>query len=207
MPISTRGKYKTQTVELVISTLSQVNRCLLYDKSEHRFFSSNSVERNQNQSDKNLSTQVQELLENSKMSPEELSQVFVLLGPGSFTSLRIGVNFAQGLAQSLKIPLFGLPTSSLFPNDFFISLRPALTADLSIEECLKKEIEFLKVSTNSEHTIEVPSKDSLILGTRENFDWPEEEAILRAIQNKANWTKKVEIEYGLTPKISGKRES
>ncbi|NNM54206.1 MAG: tRNA (adenosine(37)-N6)-threonylcarbamoyltransferase complex dimerization subunit type 1 TsaB [Spirochaetales bacterium] len=51
---------------------------------------------------------LQALLEETGITPEQLSGIGCSLGPGSFTGLRIGLCTAKGLAEGWKIPLFGL---------------------------------------------------------------------------------------------------
>lgn len=46
------------------------------------------------------------LLRSTKLRKEDLGGVAVFVGPGSFTGLRIGLSFANGLAFGLKIPVF-----------------------------------------------------------------------------------------------------
>ena len=57
-----------------------------------------------------LSPSIKEALDDCGQSFESLEAVAVALGPGSFTSLRIGLAVAKGMALSLRIPVIGIPT-------------------------------------------------------------------------------------------------
>ena len=57
-----------------------------------------------------LAPAVENLMTHCSVSPADLKALACALGPGSFTSLRIGLAFAKGLALSLNIPLLGIPT-------------------------------------------------------------------------------------------------
>lgn len=57
-----------------------------------------------------LSPGVTDLLERCGARPNDLQAIGVALGPGSFTSLRIGLALTKGMAFALKIPLIGVPT-------------------------------------------------------------------------------------------------
>lgn len=50
------------------------------------------------------------LLERTGTKMDEVKAIGVAIGPGSFTSLRVGLAFAKGLALSRKLPLVGIPT-------------------------------------------------------------------------------------------------
>lgn len=53
---------------------------------------------------------LERLLQRSQVKPEDLKIIAVALGPGSFTSLRIGLGLAKGLALALRIPIVGVPS-------------------------------------------------------------------------------------------------
>lgn len=57
-----------------------------------------------------LTTMIDELLSELKISYQQLQAVAVSSGPGSYTGLRIGVSVAKGLCYSLGIPLLSVPT-------------------------------------------------------------------------------------------------
>lgn len=65
--------------------------------------------------DKTLSTNfvpwVQELLEKNSLKPDDIDTIFVAVGPGSFTGIRVGVTFAKVMAWALNKRL--VPFSSL----------------------------------------------------------------------------------------------
>lgn len=57
-----------------------------------------------------LAPAVQQMLARSSLKASDLQAIGVALGPGSFTSLRIGLAVAKGMALALHLPLVGVPT-------------------------------------------------------------------------------------------------
>jgi tRNA threonylcarbamoyladenosine biosynthesis protein TsaB len=57
-----------------------------------------------------LAPNIQSAFSDCGISPKDLSAVAVALGPGSFTSLRIGLATAKGFCLSQMIPIIGIPT-------------------------------------------------------------------------------------------------
>jgi tRNA threonylcarbamoyladenosine biosynthesis protein TsaB len=53
---------------------------------------------------------IDEALDRSSISRQEIHLIAVGIGPGSFTGLRIGIATAKGLAMALGCPLAGIPT-------------------------------------------------------------------------------------------------
>ncbi len=54
-----------------------------------------------------------ELFTRCRIKPADLEGIAVALGPGSFTSLRIGLAVAKGLAMAVRIPVVGIPTLNI----------------------------------------------------------------------------------------------
>ena len=57
-----------------------------------------------------LAPAIQELLASKNLKMENITAVGVAIGPGSFTSLRVGLALAKGIAFARNIPLIGIPT-------------------------------------------------------------------------------------------------
>ncbi len=57
-----------------------------------------------------LAPAVHSLLKRCKVPSSSLTALGVALGPGSFTSLRIGLAFIKGFALTLHLPVIGIPT-------------------------------------------------------------------------------------------------
>ncbi len=72
-----------------------------------------------------LAPAVADLLARSQTDWEAVQAVAVALGPGSFTSLRVGLAFAKGLCLARGLPLIGVPTL-----DVTAAAAPPLTEDL-----------------------------------------------------------------------------
>lgn len=57
-----------------------------------------------------LAPAIHSLLSRSGIKPASLTAFGVALGPGSFTSLRIGLAVVKGMALAQKLPVVGIPT-------------------------------------------------------------------------------------------------
>lgn len=101
---------------LVINTAQNDNLSLVL-LQEKEILRSTSINAKHKQSDK-LLVEIDKLL---KKDVKKLSHVVVVSGPGSFTSLRIGVVVGNTLAWSLGLPLAELSLDE-FNNDDFINI-------------------------------------------------------------------------------------
>ena len=55
-----------------------------------------------------LLPRIERLLPEAGVEKSDLSALFVSLGPGMYTGLRVGVSVAQGIARALQIPALGV---------------------------------------------------------------------------------------------------
>ena len=51
---------------------------------------------------------IEALLVETRVQKADLSAIFVSIGPGMYTGLRVGISIAKGLAYALRIPLIGV---------------------------------------------------------------------------------------------------
>ena len=77
-----------------------------------------------------LAPAIQELLGKTGIPISELKALGVAIGPGSFTSLRVGLALAKGLALSRHIPLIGIPSLD-------VVARSVPLQDLPLAACLQ----------------------------------------------------------------------
>ena len=63
-----------------------------------------------------LAPAVAELLSRCGMTMNDVLALGVALGPGSFTSLRVGLALVKGLAIARHIPMIGIPTLDILAN-------------------------------------------------------------------------------------------
>ena len=69
-----------------------------------------------------------ELLARCNLTMEAVHALGVALGPGSFTSLRVGLAFVKGLAMARHIPLIGIPTLDILAHAQPITKLPLAVA-------------------------------------------------------------------------------
>lgn len=60
-----------------------------------------------NQSEE-LLFEIDRLIAKNKLSKSDIAKIIVVVGPGSYTGLRVGLSTANALAFGLNIPIFGV---------------------------------------------------------------------------------------------------
>jgi len=66
------------------------------------------------------------LLSRSAVDMQMLSALGVAIGPGSFTSLRVGLSFVKGLALARRLPVIGIPTLDIMALAQPVGTHPLL---------------------------------------------------------------------------------
>lgn len=75
-----------------------------------------------------LAPAVAELLARSGLTMDDIRALGVALGPGSFTSLRVGLSLVKGLALARHLPLIGISTLDILAGAQPASKLPLLVA-------------------------------------------------------------------------------
>lgn len=57
---------------------------------------------------------VETLIQKNNKTPQDIENIYVTIGPGSFTGLRVGLTVAQFMGFSLKKPVHGITTFQAF---------------------------------------------------------------------------------------------
>lgn len=63
---------------------------------------------------------IEEILNESKITFQDLNAIAISKGPGSYTGLRIGVSSAKGLCYALGIPLIAIDTLTILANQIAV---------------------------------------------------------------------------------------
>jgi len=75
-----------------------------------------------------LAPAIFELLTRCGLTMDEIQALGIALGPGSFTSLRVGLSLVKGLSLSRHLPLIGIPTLDILATAQASSRLPLLVA-------------------------------------------------------------------------------
>jgi tRNA threonylcarbamoyladenosine biosynthesis protein TsaB len=75
-----------------------------------------------------LAPAISELLTRCGRKMDDIQALAVALGPGSFTSLRVGLSLVKGLALARRLPLIGIPTLDILAAAQASSRLPMVVA-------------------------------------------------------------------------------
>lgn len=187
---------------LGLSSLSIQGLWVLLDEQAQRLLAFEAWE---DMESRGLSTQIgqrfETLLARANISPQNITALYGVSGPGAFTGLRMGAAFLQGLARSLNVPLRAVPTFDLLNEEFFIPLRPHKTKPLNLAEAIEQKWEFLKLQGPHEQSREFPTMGAKVWGLRDSYLWPSPEQLHRGIQKNLRHPEKFKVVYGSEPTV------
>jgi len=103
-----------------------------------------------------LPTETEKFITECGSSWSDISAVGVVVGPGSFTGIRIGIAYAKGLAMGLGIPVVPINAFELYlaanpdafvaiesgHGDFFVGAKNLPPCTMSIDEIETKQMEW-----------------------------------------------------------------
>jgi len=92
---------------LALDTSTQTIGIALFDGAQ---VIGESIWKTQNHHTVEVAPALKELWDRCGVKANDIQAIGVALGPGSFTSLRIGLAVAKGMALALRIPMVGVPT-------------------------------------------------------------------------------------------------
>lgn len=98
---------------LALDTSTQTIGMALFDGAQ---IVGESTWKTQNHHTVEVAPAIREQLDRCGLKAIDVQAIGVALGPGSFTSLRIGLAVAKGMALALRIPLVGVPTLDILAS-------------------------------------------------------------------------------------------
>lgn len=105
-----------------------------------------------------LATECEKFMDECGTKWNDLSAIGVVIGPGSFTGIRLGIAYAKGLAMGLNIPVVGISAFDLYlaatpdafvaiesgRGDFFVGANGLEPCTMEIDEIETKQMEWAR---------------------------------------------------------------
>ena len=105
---------------LIIDTTYGSCSASIIDSNMHCFYTFNSSNKLQSET---ITAVTLETFKKAKKDIKDISNLVVTNGPGNFTSIRVGVSFALGIAKGLSLPVYSISSLdllSIFENEKLI---------------------------------------------------------------------------------------
>ena len=105
---------------LIIDTTYGSCSASIIDSNMHCFYTFNSSNKLQSET---ITSVTLETFKKAKKGIKDISNLIVTNGPGNFTSIRVGVSFALGIAKGLSLPVYSISSLdllSIFENEKLI---------------------------------------------------------------------------------------
>ena len=124
---------------LLIDTTYESCSASIVDNNMHCHYSFNDANKLQSET---ITEVVFDTIDKSGVSLKDIKNIIVTNGPGNFTSIRVGVSFALGVAKGISLPLYSLSSLellSIFSNKEisidkkFISIMPSRAEEFFVQ--------------------------------------------------------------------------
>ena len=124
---------------LIIDTTYESCSASIVDNNMHCHYSFNDANKLQSET---ITEVVFDVIDKSGVSLKDIKNIIVTNGPGNFTSIRVGVSFALGVAKGVSLPLYSLSSLellSIFSNKEisidkkFISIMPSRAEEFFVQ--------------------------------------------------------------------------
>ena len=109
----------------------------------------------------------QETINKHNLSIDDLKKINCVIGPGSFTGVRVAINFCKTLAYSREIEVSGINSLSLFA----LQCDTALTKIYSLIDAQKNSVFFSSFNFDG-HKVEI-DKENLVIPVDKLSEWME----------------------------------
>ena len=106
------GAIKIQNCVLLIDTSDNKKITVGLNINSREYINTKKITSNKSQI---VLSMIDEILKKHSLKPEDLSEIRVNAGPGSFTGLRVGLAIANALSFTLKIPINGRKGEIILP--------------------------------------------------------------------------------------------
>ena len=134
---------------LVINTATDGLEFLLNDKFKHIDVEKQSIA---------LPVETEKFLKENNANWSDLTAVGVVVGPGSFTGIRLGIAYAKGLGMGLNIPVVPVNAFELYLHatpdafvaidsgrgDFFVAANGLVPCTMSIDDVEVKQMQWAR---------------------------------------------------------------
>ena len=124
---------------LLIDTTYESCSASIVDNNMHCHYSFNDANKLQSET---ITEVVFDTIDKSGVSLKDIKNIIVTNGPGNFTSIRVGVSFALGVAKGISLPLYSISSLellSIFSNKEisidkkFISIMPSRAEEFFVQ--------------------------------------------------------------------------
>lgn len=147
-------------------------------------------------------SRLSELLNKNHLSPQNLTALWGVSGPGTFTGIRVTGALLGGLSRSLGIPFFAVPTISLNSGrPLAIPLQAVRFLGFSNQDMIEQEIPVLVLEKAGSANQGVLKAGQIFWGGVSHPLWPTPEQLFTGIELESQNPTIFKPHYGYDPEF------